>query len=209
MRTPREIVSDQFRRPAGLLGHAAARFMRKRNRNYYSLVVQKLEIRDKDHVLEIGFGEGLAIREIAERNSCCRIDGIDFSKVMFRKAERATEALMKTGRLKLTFGNFMDFDFSGSTYSKIFAINVVYFWPSLNEPFAKIYSLLKTGGRLVILLSSPERLEKMPFAADGVFSRHTLEQVYSALRRAGFQEFSCDTTVKRGFELYCVRADKK
>jgi SAM-dependent methyltransferase len=55
---------------------------RKRNR----LVVALLGVQPQDHVLEIGFGPGLAIRELARRATDGFVLGIDPSEVMVSQA---------------------------------------------------------------------------------------------------------------------------
>jgi ubiquinone/menaquinone biosynthesis C-methylase UbiE len=202
------ILARQFRRPSGILGHYAARFMRKNNQDYYRRVIDLLRIQNNDTVLEIGCGEGLVIQLIVQQTPNCIIDGIDFSTLMLKKATTTNRASIQGNKVRLLSGNILDFDFEGKTYSKIFAINVIYFWEDLATPFAKIFSLLKPRGRLVFFMSSPELLNQMPLAVDGIFNKYTVEHVQSELIRTGFSEISCDTVIKRGNNTYYISAIK-
>jgi SAM-dependent methyltransferase len=202
------IMARQFRRPSGLLGYLSAGFMRKSNREYYSGVVDLLEIRDNDNILEVGFGEALAIQLIVDKNPFCHIDGIDFSRFMFRKAAKNVKSAIRRKRVRLFYGNLIDHDFGGNAYSKIFAINVIYFWKTLNEPLSRLYSLLRPGGRLVLLMSSPEYLNQNPMTATGIFNKHTIEQVQSELKRTGFGEVSYKTVSRNGQNIYYITAIK-
>jgi SAM-dependent methyltransferase len=202
------IFARQFRRPSGILGHYAAGFMRKNNGDYYRHVIELLQIQDNDTVLEIGYGEGLAIKLITDHNQSCQVDGIDFSALMVKKAIKTNSPSIKDGRVRLFSGNMLDFDFGDKTYSKIFAINVIYFWEDLATPFVKIFSLLKPGGRLVLYMSGPERLNQIPFAVDSVFNKYTAEHVQAELLRTGFSEISCDTIINQGNNAFYISAVK-
>ena len=67
----------------------------------------------QDHILEIGFGPGLAIRELARRATDGFVLGIDHSEVMVRQAAIRNRAAIEQGRVNLRFGSAMDLgDFS-------------------------------------------------------------------------------------------------
>ena len=102
----KKLFAQQFRKPKGLLGHYSARFMEKNNFDYYSQVVDLLEIKDRDNILEIGCGAGQAINIIARQNSACRIDAIDFSSLMLKKARKNNKYDIQQNRVKLLYGDF-------------------------------------------------------------------------------------------------------
>src|SRR4030095_13095473 len=80
-------VVTQFVRPHGFAGRLAGWEMslrpsdRKRNR----WAVALLDVQPQDNILEIGFGPGLAIRELARRATDGFVLGIDHSEVMVRQ----------------------------------------------------------------------------------------------------------------------------
>jgi cyclopropane fatty-acyl-phospholipid synthase-like methyltransferase len=204
----RKLIAQQFRRPSGLLGHYAANFMKKNNQDYYAHVCDRLNLQNSDTVLEIGCGAGYAIRLITEKNTRCTVDALDFSPMMLKKAEKNNLKQASAGRVHFFKGDFGDYDFGDIVYSKIFAINVIYFWNDLSSKFSKIYSLLKTGGRLILFMSSPERLQKVPFAVDGVFNKYTVTQVENDLSSAGFMKLNHERVVKNESDTFYVCADK-
>ena len=203
-----KVIAPHFRRPSGLLGQVAARRMRKNNQSQYHHVVQLLQVQDKDEILEIGCGEGFAIRLIIEQNLLCKVDGIDFSRFMLKKAGRTNRAPIQEKRVRLFPGDIKDYDFGKNTYSKIFAINVVYFWTDLNDIFGKIHELLKPRGKLVLFMASPQRLDQVPHALPGIFNKYSLDQVQSALQQSGFSEMTCETVVKNGTDTYFLSATR-
>ncbi len=62
-------------------------------------------------------------------------------------------------------------------------MNVVYFWNELQEPFKKIFSLLRTGGAFYIYMANRDYLKKAP---DNIFNKYSIEQVVEALKSVGF-----------------------
>ncbi|MEW6517633.1 MAG: class I SAM-dependent methyltransferase [candidate division FCPU426 bacterium] len=201
-------VGKQFRKPAGWLGHWVARVMEKRNQECYDRVVNLLQVKDEDRILEIGFGTGLAIRQITEQNPRCRILGLDFSRLMLRKAARNNRAALRSQQVRLALGEFSGHDFGAETFTKIFIINVVYFWDDLPRMFSKIHRLLDKDGCLVMYLSGPERLGQLPFAVAGVFRRYTDGEVQNSLRSAGFSRIERDVVLRNGQQTFFFKIRK-
>lgn len=202
----KKLIAQQFRRPSGILGYYAAGFMKKNNFPYYEKTVELLDVQDRDRVLEIGCGDGRAVKLIADKNSHCKIDAIDFSKFMLKRAKQNNRVFIKNGRIRLLEGDFQKFDAFDSKYTAVFAINVVYFWNDLGKVFKKVHDLLDRNGRFLVYMSSPERINKIPFADNDVFNRHSLEKVKGELSDAGFESFNVTTGVKDGLETYYIKA---
>lgn len=201
-------IARQFRKPTGLLGHFAASRMKQRNQVCYLKVVELLDVRDNDRILEVGCGAGWATQLITKKNSECRIDAIDFSPLMLRKACRNNHKAIEQGRVRLLAGGLEDYGFRDEKFTKIFAINVIYFWKDLNAPFAKVHHLLEPNGRLVLYMSSPERLRKIPFAVDEVFNKHSLDHVKDRLIQVGFSHIAHEAVSVKGTDMLYVCADK-
>jgi SAM-dependent methyltransferase len=202
------LLSRQFRKPSGPLGYYALNFMKKNNQDYIAKVCGMLDPQDTDSILEIGCGAGHALAAIAERSRHCAIDAIDFSPFMIKKAEKTRKGCPNPGRIVLLSDDFCDCDFTGKSYNKIFAINVVYFWRELPAVFAKILRLLRPEGVFILFMSGPERLNQVSFALNDVFIKRTLDQVASALLQAGFREVGHETVVKMGCDTYYICARK-
>src|SRR5215207_2474 len=83
-------VRAQFGRPTGFWGCAAGLLMahRSSNRRRNAWAVSLLDVRPEDRVLEIGFGPGLAIRELGRLAAEGYVCGIDHSELMLRRAKR-------------------------------------------------------------------------------------------------------------------------
>lgn len=204
----RRCLSRHFRKPEGLLGQWAARYMEKNNPNHYSKTIALLDLHAGDQVLEVGFGSGLAIRQILQTHPDVQVCGVDFSKLMIRRAKENNQAWIRTKQVELFLGDFLTHDFGARRFTRIFGINVVYFWEDLGRAFNRLYHLLEPEGRLVLFMSSPERLNSVPFAVDEVFHKRPLEHVANRLHEAGFRPVTHETVAKNGLETYYLCAEK-
>ena len=203
----KKLLASQFKKPRGLLGHYSASFMNKNNTDYYTKTIDLLNIVDNDHVLEIGCGAGQALKMISEMNKKCRLVGIDFSKFMINKAIRLNQENITSGRMKFIASDFESYKFE-TTYSKAFLINVIYFWNNISINLRKIYDVIHNDGFVIIYMSSPERLNQIPFAVDSVFNKYSIEYVKSQILEVGFKKVECVIVLKNNLETYFIKATK-
>ena len=96
-------VRAEFARPTGLSGRVAGWIMASRasNRRRNAWTVSLLEVQRRDRVLEIGFGPGIAVREISRLAVEGYVCGLDHSEEMLRQATRRNAAAIRTGRVDL------------------------------------------------------------------------------------------------------------
>src|SRR4051812_2684160 len=83
----------------GIAGRVVGWVMAHRNSNVERnrWVVSLLEVQPADRVLEIGFGPGVAITELAARATQGQVYGIDHSQVMVEQASRRNAAAIRAG----------------------------------------------------------------------------------------------------------------
>jgi cyclopropane fatty-acyl-phospholipid synthase-like methyltransferase len=173
------------------------------NRSAYEHMIKYLEIKANDRILEIGYGPGIGIGLIAKRFGSCNIYGIDFSRLMYKRASKRNYRFIKTNKVHLIFGDFVETEISTTGFDKIFCINVVYFWDDLQKPFEKVYSLLKDDGIFCIYMAGKEELNKAKFTKDGIFNKYSIGQVVNALKSSGFHDI--DHSFRKG---YLIKAKK-
>jgi Methyltransferase domain len=100
-------IVGQFGHPRGTAGRVAGWVMayRPSNRQRNRWVVWLLEVQPTDRVLEIGFGPGLTIAELARRvGHQGHVYGIDHSQVMLHQATSRNAAAIAAGRVSLHRG---------------------------------------------------------------------------------------------------------
>lgn len=184
-------LANQFKKPTGFTGKIIANLMIKGNGREYQKLIPAMKIQPQDRLLEIGYGHGWGIFQIASSFDC-HISGIDFSELMFNMATRRNRKFIHRGKVELFHGDFNDFQSPKSNFNNIFCLNVVYFWDDLDKPFNKIIDLLVSGGMFCFTMAHRDDLNRMKFIDDSVFNKYTIEQVTEALSKAGFTDIEYD-----------------
>lgn len=195
-------IGNQFKQPSGFLGRVISALMKKGNSKAYDKLIQLMEIKENEHLLEIGYGHGLGIERILSKINC-NISGIDFSELMFKEASKRNKKHIEAGNVELHFGNFLDFEIQPNQYNIIYCTNVVYFWDELTKPFSKIKNGLKENGQFCFYMAHHEDLERMKFTKDGIFNKYTIEHVVDKLKLSGFENI--DYQHDKGYYVKCKK----
>jgi ubiquinone/menaquinone biosynthesis C-methylase UbiE len=143
---------NQFGHPHGLAGHVAGWLMALSNRELNTWAVDLLHIRPDDRVLEIGFGPGLGIQELARRARRGRICGVDISPLMLRQAAHRNAAAVRSGHVVLREAGVSALPFEAASLEKVLAVNNVQFWPRLDDDLREVARVLVPGGVLAVVL---------------------------------------------------------
>src|SRR2546430_13477270 len=103
----RKGVVSRVTRPRGgggrVVGWEMALRSSNRQRNVWAGGL--LGVEPTDRVLEIGFGPGIAIRELSRRATHGLVCGVDHSAVMVRQAIRRNADAVRAGRVDLRLGS--------------------------------------------------------------------------------------------------------
>jgi SAM-dependent methyltransferase len=182
-------VIGQAHHPRGAAGNVNGWVFAHRpsNRQRNRWVVSLLAVRPADRVLEIGFGPGVAVAELA-RAGAGHVYGIDHSRVMLRQASRRNAAAIRAGRVTLINASVNQLPPAlDGPFDAILAVNSLGFWPAPAERLADLRLRLAPGGRIAIA-SQP----RCPGAMAGT-SRRAAQEVENLLRSAGFTPVSTET----------------
>jgi SAM-dependent methyltransferase len=198
-------IAAQFRKPEGIRGWLISRNMEKRNHAAYGWVLPRIIRQPGDKILEIGYGTGAVLDALARTDAGLGLFGVDFSRVMFRRASRRCRAHIRAGRLRLACGDVLDYR-GEAAFNIVFAMNVVYFWKDVVAYASRIRDLLAPGGSHYLYMSSPERLSLIDFTHTDVFSKYSLPELEGYLTEAGFNNISTDVNHTPQGDLYLVRA---
>jgi SAM-dependent methyltransferase len=182
-------VRAQFGRPTGFPGRIAGWVMgyRSSNRRRNAWAVALLEVERDDRVLEIGFGPGIAIRELARLAPDGHVCGLDHSEVMVRQAARRNADGVRRGRVELRLGSVERVPAFEVPFDKILAVNALQFWDQPVEPLRELRRVLRSGGRIAIAFQP-----RGPGASDHA-ARTRGQQIATALRDAGFSHVRLQT----------------
>jgi ubiquinone/menaquinone biosynthesis C-methylase UbiE len=195
-------LAKQLRRPSGFFGKLVAKMMEFRNRGFYRVIIGKLSPRKGEHILEIGYGPGLGIYQIAGSFPDCMISGIDFSELMYLKASKRNKKYIDKGTVHLKHGDVITMEPGSQKFDKVFCVNVIYFWNDLSLAFARIFNMIGKKGEFLIYMDHMDSIEKAKFLDD--FCKYPVEEVESKLKNAGFADI--EFTFDKG---YFISAKKR
>jgi ubiquinone/menaquinone biosynthesis C-methylase UbiE len=152
-----KMIDKQYGHPTGLLGLFIGNRMVQDHRPENLWTISVLQAQPADQILELGFGGGLAIQELAKVVTQGRVAGIDYSKMMVRAARWRNARLIKQGRVDLRWADASTLPFEDNTFDKAFSIHSIYFWPQPLKALAEILRVLKPGGLLVLTILPKEK----------------------------------------------------
>ena len=139
-----ELMTENMRSPKTIgLDWVARTLMNYSNEQVSIDIVNRMKLREPDHVLELGVGNGLAIKEIA-KISGNKIIGVEISPEFRRNLKK-----MKLPKNIVILGNDAK-DLSNEVHDgsidKLLAINVIYFLKPIQEYIREFKRILRKGG---------------------------------------------------------------
>ncbi len=205
---PSKILSLQAKKPSGFVGrYVMTKIFNTGNADLNAFVKKCLGLQPEDRVLELGFGTGKLINEIANMTTKGVVEGIDFSKAMLVQAEKVNKQHLLSGSVILHEGECSSLPFENNVFDKLCSVNTLYFWQNPTNYFAEMFRVIKPEGRIVIGFRDDKQMINLNLSSD-IFSLYSQDDVINLLSEAGF----CDAhiTEKNGspFISYCGIATK-
>ena len=177
-------VHAQFGRPTDVSGRVIGWIMASRssNRRRNVWAVSLLDVQRHDRVLEIGFGPGLAIREISRLAVKGYVCGLDHSEEMLRQARRRNAATIQSGRVDVRLGSVDCLPPFPEPFDKVLAVNAIMFCDQTIDRLKALRRVMRPGGRIAIA-----HQPRGPGATDATAAAKG-EEIAAALTQAGFSE---------------------
>jgi SAM-dependent methyltransferase len=180
-------LGSQLRNPRGAAGSIIGWLMALVNDEPNRLAIEALDPGPGETVLELGFGPGWSLRTIAARTRGARVYGVDQSAPMLEQASRMNEVAVSRGRMVLVQGPFSPLPWIDEMFDKVLLVNVVYFFDSDGRDISEVHRVLRSGGRLVIYVTSRETMRKWPFAGPDTHRTFDAHDLADLLVDAGFR----------------------
>jgi len=142
----------QFGNPRGILGFLVGVAMAIKNRARTDWTLELLNVLPSDRILEIGFGPGVTVQEVAKMATKGFIAGIDHSELMVQQASRRNATAIQEGRIELKHSSANDsLPYPDATFDKACTVNSHFFWKEPVRSFQEIRRVLKPGGSLFVI----------------------------------------------------------
>lgn len=187
--------ANQAGQPRGVIGRLLGWIMARHNAPDNAWTLDLLDIQDGEHVLEVGFGPGVAIESIIRRYPGTHISGIDHAEAMLKAASTRNRHAIASGQLELQMGSVTSLPFAEAIFDSAFSINCIYFWEPLEAGLNELFRVIKPGGRLAITVRDKQRAPYPDFQPD---------KLIPLFKRAGFSEVETHRNGMPGHPLICL-----
>ncbi len=205
---PRGFVAAQSRKPSGIFGRwVMARVFNRLNTDLNTFIREVLDPQRSDRILEIGFGPGALIHELADMTPDSHVEGIDFSGAMVAHAAQHNRRHISAGRVRLHEGECSTLPFGDETFDSVCTANTIYFWKEPRNCLSEIFRVLKPGGKVVIGFRDAEQMSKLNLDED-YFRLYSRGEVVDLLSDAGFSGACVQEKNGVPFDSYCATARK-
>jgi ubiquinone/menaquinone biosynthesis C-methylase UbiE len=179
-------IARQFGNPSGFLGNIAGFIMAKRSSNIErnEWAISLLNIQPSDHVLEIGFGPGVAIQKMSDLVTDGIIYGIDHSELMVKKASDRNKEAVLSGKVKLTAASVSELPAFDQPIDKVIDVNSFQFWEDPVHSLKEIKKNMNSNGIIAIAHQprKPGATEQDSTEAGGKFSKYLEEAQFKNIR---------------------------
>jgi ubiquinone/menaquinone biosynthesis C-methylase UbiE len=177
-------IGEQFHKPTGFGGRLATFVMNRQNWRQYVGIESVLELGVTDSVLDVGFGNGYMLYRLASRHNC-HFYGIDISPDMLETATKRNKKYIEDGRMSLSPGSAEQTGLADELIKKVYTVNTVYFWSSLDAGLREIWRILQPDGVFVNTVYSKAMLDSLPFTKNG-YAKYEIDEFLDAGNRNGF-----------------------
>jgi SAM-dependent methyltransferase len=176
--------SDNLANPEGFYGEVVGDYINAAFEGLNEWVIHFIDIQSQDQILELGFGPGFAIKNMASKTQSGLVIGIDNSSLMVQKATALNHQAIQEGKVRLIEADVCHLPNFDCKFDKIIAINTTMYWPAqqLETIFKNLRTHLVPGGTFYIafqrLFEAYERGDQTP----------EIKGYMQLLKKAGFLE---------------------
>jgi ubiquinone/menaquinone biosynthesis C-methylase UbiE len=114
--------------------------------------LEQLNILPYQHLLEIGYGPGKTTQAVTRKLKTGFIAGIDCSVTMYQRASKRNKRAIQQQLLQLHVGNLYELPYPAHYFNTIYGTNAHISWRDPQTEFMRLSNMLRTGGRLVMIL---------------------------------------------------------
>jgi arsenite methyltransferase len=162
-------IAKQISNPSGRFAPLVARLLNSGNRALNLEAIADLDLRPGMRVLDIGFGGGVSLPELAARvGDHSMVAGIDLSAAMVGRARGRFRQQLRAGRLELEQGSIESMPWPDAAFDRALSVNTIFYWPDTGAGLREVWRVLRPDGVLALAMRSqrtvaPAHLERFGF----------------------------------------------
>lgn len=179
---------NQTRRPEGVLGRFMLTTMNPGHAKLADWGLGYVSALSPRRIAELGCGGGRNIAALLSLYPAASVDGVDYSALSVEKARKTNRAAIEAGRCTVREGDVSALDLPAGAYDLATAFETVYFWPGIENCFARVYQILRPGGAFLIVNES-DGTDNTGERFEGIIEGmkvYTADELERALKAAGF-----------------------
>lgn len=184
------------------------------SQNLYKLLIEELEIKSEDVVIEVGCGHGFGVQLLSEITSPKRIIGIDKFKAQLDRAKKSQASTLNNPNIELIEGAAENLPIGDKQVQKMISVEAFQHFNDPRSFFKECSRTLTSGGQLAITTffetkkGSQEIIKKnIPTVVSGVDHFYNIDDVKNWGEEANLtllKEYSIGDNVWQGFDHWLV-----
>ncbi|WP_434778906.1 class I SAM-dependent methyltransferase [Neisseria sp. Ec49-e6-T10] len=174
-------LAEQLRCPDGEGGVKLGNQMNISNLSVILNGIANVHIRDHDHILELGYGNGGLLGYILSLADDIRYTGLEVSPTMHQEAIALNQPYIDAGLAQYQLYDGTSLPFAPETFDKVLTVNTIYFWQEPLLLLDNIGKVLKKGGYLCLTFCDKTFMQTLPFIEYG-FQLYDAQTVKALVR---------------------------
>ncbi len=147
--------------------------------------LEQLDLKDNQHILEIGCGGGDLIYQCLHTKIPVYIVAIDPMLAAIEIVQKRFQSAIASGQLSLKQASAEQMPFPERSFEAIATVNTVYFWSDVAKILRECHRVLKPNGKMLILYNDKALLENARFTQYG-FRAYEPEEMEKYFQEAAF-----------------------
>lgn len=179
-------MAAQLGCPDGEKGIEVGEILNDTNIGMTVATINSLEIGPKQHILEIGHGNGDHLDKILSRSEQVTYTGLEISDTMYREAVKRNETHIQNGNAAFMTYNGSTVPNVSNSFDGIMTVNTIYFWTNPLDFLNELHRVLKPTGILAITYAQKHFMEQLPFVND-TFNLYNNDDIMKLVNKSDFQ----------------------
>lgn len=190
---------EQAKNPNGIIGSFMLRIMNTAHIQMNKWALEKIEIREKTVMLDVGCGGGKTLKLLSKMNEYGKVYGIDYSDQAVKDSIRTNKVDVATGKVHVQQASVTDIPFPDNNFDLITAFQTHYFWPDLENSIKEVFRVLKQEGCFFIIAE----IYKINYHMKTYKTNEDMEQLF---KKVGFN--TVDLYINPNKKWICIKGIK-